>query len=266
MLAVECARVLRYRDSYLLFHKNRSLLKIIATQQDKDYLIQQELIPYSHRSRQTPLVSARSMFRQFGARVIEGGRRVRDDYWEADAVNRGFTEEDMPGHAPAQRLIRWGAAGQAEDSQDGAAQLFADLPMGDLTPHMGEGESFVRSGSSVQDTRTVDPIREQQPSPQQPSPSIEGRDSRIREDTLLPTSDECLSSSTANTLTQRSFSPVTLAPEELSFLKQHENDHPGRMDAFGPPSPDHPTVSLLSLYSIEQNLPSLFAIRFGRCR
>ncbi|KAK4695563.1 chromatin structure-remodeling complex protein RSC7, partial [Lecanoromycetidae sp. Uapishka_2] len=97
MLATECARVLNYRDSYLLFNKNRSLHKIIATQAEKDELIQQEILPYSYRSRQIAIVTAKSMFRQFGARVIEGGRRVRDDYWESKAVKQGFTEEDMAG-------------------------------------------------------------------------------------------------------------------------------------------------------------------------
>ena len=96
MWAPECARVLRYRDSYLLFSKHRHLLKIIATQQEKDYLIQQEIVPYSHPSPQITLVSAKSIFRQFGARVVEGGRRVRDDYWEAKAVMLGYTEEDTP--------------------------------------------------------------------------------------------------------------------------------------------------------------------------
>ena len=85
MLATECARVLSYRDSYLLFNKNRSLFKIIATQPEKDDLIGQEILPYSYRSRQIAIVTAKSMFRQFGSRVIANGRRVRDDYWEAKA-------------------------------------------------------------------------------------------------------------------------------------------------------------------------------------
>ncbi|KAL9096798.1 MAG: hypothetical protein Q9163_006412 [Psora crenata] len=97
MLATECARVLGYRDSYLLFNKNRSLYKIIATQAEKDELIHQEILPYSYRSRQIAIVTAKSMFRQFGARVIHEGRRVRDDYWEAKARKQGFTEEDMAG-------------------------------------------------------------------------------------------------------------------------------------------------------------------------
>lgn len=97
MLATECARVLGYRDSYLLFNKNRSLFKIIASQAEKDDLVQQEILPFSYRSRQIAIVTARSMFRQFGSRVIEGGRRVRDDYWETKARKQGFTENDLAG-------------------------------------------------------------------------------------------------------------------------------------------------------------------------
>lgn len=97
MLATECARVLGYRDSYLLFNKNRSLYKIIANQVEKDDLVGQEILPFSYRSRQIAIVTARSMFRQFGSRVIVGGRRVRDDYWETKARKQGFTEADMAG-------------------------------------------------------------------------------------------------------------------------------------------------------------------------
>ncbi|KAJ4864251.1 chromatin remodelling complex rsc7/Swp82 subunit domain-containing protein [Trichoderma breve] len=97
MLATECARVLGYRDSYLLFNKNRSLYKIIASQAEKDDLVQQEILPFSYRSRQIAIVTARSMFRQFGSRVIENGRRVRDDYWETKARKQGFTEADPAG-------------------------------------------------------------------------------------------------------------------------------------------------------------------------
>ncbi|KLU84086.1 chromatin structure-remodeling complex protein RSC7 [Magnaporthiopsis poae ATCC 64411] len=97
MLATECARVLGYRDSYLLFNKNRSLYKIIANQVEKDDLVNQEVLPFSYRSRQIAIVTARSMFRQFGSRVIQHGRRVRDDYWEAKARKQGFTENDLAG-------------------------------------------------------------------------------------------------------------------------------------------------------------------------
>lgn len=77
MLATECARVLGYRDSYLLFNKNRSLYKIIVTQVEKDDLIAQDILPYSYHSRQIAIVTAKSMFRQFGSRLILNGRYQR---------------------------------------------------------------------------------------------------------------------------------------------------------------------------------------------
>lgn len=122
MLATECARVLNYRDSYLLFNKNRSLYKIIATQPEKDDLISQEILPYSYRSRQIAIVTAKSMFRQFGSRVIQDGRRVRDDYWEAKARKQGFTEEDAAGEKrPGAAKARDAAA--VEAAQNAGAGL-----------------------------------------------------------------------------------------------------------------------------------------------
>ena len=123
MLATECARVLGYRDSYLLFNKNRSLYKIIATQAEKEDLIHQEILPFSYRSRQIAIVTARSMFRQFGSRVIVNGRRVRDDYWEGKARKQGFTEEDLAGEK------RPGAA-KARDAAAAEASANASLTLG----------------------------------------------------------------------------------------------------------------------------------------
>lgn len=129
MLATECARVLGYRDSYLLFNKNRSLHKIIAAQIEKDDLIQQDILPYSYRSRQIAIVSARSMFRQFGSRVIVNGRRVRDDYWESKARKQGFTEEDLAGEKrPGAAKARDAAAAEAANS----ASLLPALAHGDV--------------------------------------------------------------------------------------------------------------------------------------
>ena len=117
MLATECARVLGYRDSYLLFNKNRSLHKIIASQAEKDDLISQDILPYSYRSRQIAIVTARSMFRQFGSRVIQNGRRVRDDYWESKARKQGFTEEDLAGEKrPGGQKAREAAAAAAAEA------------------------------------------------------------------------------------------------------------------------------------------------------
>ncbi|KAF2771646.1 hypothetical protein EJ03DRAFT_20948 [Teratosphaeria nubilosa] len=134
MLATECARVLGYRDSYLLFNKNRSLYKIIANQTEKDNLIHQEILPYSYRSRQIAIVTARSMFRQFGARIIEGGRRVRDDYWVAKTIKQGFTEEDLAGEKrPGGAKAREAAAAEANQ------HALTTLPQGEIIYSNGPG-------------------------------------------------------------------------------------------------------------------------------
>ncbi|KKA30200.1 hypothetical protein TD95_001925 [Thielaviopsis punctulata] len=129
MLATECARILGYRDSYLLFNKNRSLFKIIASQVEKEDLVQQNIIPFSYRSRQIAIVTARSMFRQFGSRVIVDGRRVRDDYWEAKARKQGFTENDLAGDKrPGAGRAREAAAAQAAAAA-AAAQAASEQAM-----------------------------------------------------------------------------------------------------------------------------------------
>ena len=134
MLATECARNLGYRDSYLLFNKNRSLFKIIANQTEKDDLIHQDILAYSYRSRQIAIVTARSMFRQFGSRLIENGRRVRDDYWEAKARKQGFTEEDQAGEKrPGAAKAREAAAAEASHA------ALTSLPQGEVIYSNGPG-------------------------------------------------------------------------------------------------------------------------------
>ncbi|KAF8850658.1 hypothetical protein BDZ45DRAFT_547656, partial [Acephala macrosclerotiorum] len=120
MLATECAGILGYRDPYLLFNKNRSLYKIIATEAEKKDLIYREILPFSYQSRRITIVTARSMFRQFGSRVIVNGRRVRGDYWEGKARKQGFAEKDLAGEK------RPGAA----KSRDAEANANASLTLG----------------------------------------------------------------------------------------------------------------------------------------
>jgi hypothetical protein len=143
MLATECAKVLHYRDSYLLFNKNRSLFKIIANQAEKNDLIQQGILPSSYRSRQIAIVTARSMYRQFGSRLIENGRRVRDDYWESKARKQGFTEEDAagekrPGAAKAREAQ---AAAEASNAAAYAAIPHAEVVYTSNGPNPMDGSS-----------------------------------------------------------------------------------------------------------------------------
>ena len=83
MLSTEPARALGFRDSYLFFRNNPVLYKILATDAEKTDMIERGIMPPSYKGRTVGLVTARSVFKQYGAKIVVGGRRVIDDYWEA---------------------------------------------------------------------------------------------------------------------------------------------------------------------------------------
>ena len=95
MLSTEPARCIGFRDSYLFFQKHKQLYKIIIDEPAKRDLIERELIPHSYKGRAIGVVTARSVFREFGARIVVGGRWVEDDY-QSDAVDR------VPGAVPGE--------------------------------------------------------------------------------------------------------------------------------------------------------------------
>lgn len=117
------------------------MYKIIATQAEKEDLIHQEILPFSYRSRQIAIVTARSMFRQFGSRVIVNGRRVRDDYWETKARKQRFTEEDLAGEK------RPGAT-KARDVAAAEASATALLTLGLGLPELRDDARKGRLGDS----------------------------------------------------------------------------------------------------------------------
>lgn len=90
MLSTEPARCMGFRDSYLLFQKHKKLYKIIVNEEEKYDLIERDIIPHSYKGRAIGIVTARSVFREFGARIIVGGKKVIDDYYEEEAKALGF--------------------------------------------------------------------------------------------------------------------------------------------------------------------------------
>ncbi|KAL8843296.1 MAG: hypothetical protein Q9170_000154 [Blastenia crenularia] len=102
MLSTEPARCIGFRDSYLFFQKHRTLWKIILTEEAKRDLIERSLIPHSYKGRAIGVVTARSVFREFGAKIIIGGRKVIDDYQAAAARARGDIEGELA--APEDKL------------------------------------------------------------------------------------------------------------------------------------------------------------------
>ncbi|KAL8674063.1 MAG: hypothetical protein Q9168_001523 [Polycauliona sp. 1 TL-2023] len=95
MLSTEPARCIGFRDSYLFFQKHKTLWKIILTEEAKRDLIERSLIPHSYKGRAIGVVTARSVFREFGAKIIIGGRKVVDDYQASAARANGDVEGEL---------------------------------------------------------------------------------------------------------------------------------------------------------------------------
>ena len=95
MLSTEPARCIGFRDSYLFFQKHRQLFKIILPEDAKRDLIDRNLIPHSYKGRAIGVVTARSVYREFGARIIIGGKKVTDDYQVTAARANGDIEGEL---------------------------------------------------------------------------------------------------------------------------------------------------------------------------
>ncbi|BFZ53835.1 chromatin structure-remodeling complex subunit RSC7 [Savitreella phatthalungensis] len=95
MLSTEPARCAGYRDSYLFFIRHRTLHKVVLDDAEKDDMIARDLIPASYRTRQIAVVTARSVFRDFGAKIVVGGKRITDDYWVAEYRKLGYTDGEL---------------------------------------------------------------------------------------------------------------------------------------------------------------------------
>jgi chromatin structure-remodeling complex protein RSC7 len=95
MLSTEPARCVGFRDSYLFFTKHRKLHKIIVDDDEKRDMIDREIIPHSYKGRSIGIVTARSVFREFGARIIVAGKRIIDDYDVAQARANGVREGEL---------------------------------------------------------------------------------------------------------------------------------------------------------------------------
>ena len=95
MLSTEPARCIGFRDSYLFFQKHPNLYKIIVDDEAKRDMIARDILPHSYKGRSIGVVTARSVFREFGAKIVIGGKKVVDDYQVAAAKARGDVEGEL---------------------------------------------------------------------------------------------------------------------------------------------------------------------------
>ncbi|QPG73504.1 hypothetical protein FOA43_000815 [Brettanomyces nanus] len=100
MVSTDIARNVGYRDSYFLFQKHSHLFRVTINEVDKLTMIRAGILPSSFKTRAVYLVTARSIYKEFGAKVIINGRQVIDDYYEDKARKDGAIEG-----APALSII-----------------------------------------------------------------------------------------------------------------------------------------------------------------
>ena len=95
MLSTEPARCCGFRDSYLFFARHPKLYKVLVNEEEKRDLIDRDILPSSYKGRNIGVVTARSVFREFGARIIVAGKRVTDDYKVSEARTNGEVEGEL---------------------------------------------------------------------------------------------------------------------------------------------------------------------------
>lgn len=92
MLSIDAARSAGYRDSLYFFRRNPQIFKIELLQAEKDKLIEDGRLSGQLKTRNVTMVPARNVYKLHGARFLNGGKAVIDDYYEAEARASGIKE------------------------------------------------------------------------------------------------------------------------------------------------------------------------------
>ncbi|KAI7903816.1 chromatin remodelling complex Rsc7/Swp82 subunit-domain-containing protein [Cokeromyces recurvatus] len=93
MFSKDPAALLGFRDSFVFLKKNVNLVKVHIDAVEKGYLVDSNMLRSTFRTREISVVTARSVFKQFGHRIIKRGRKGRDDYYYTDEVDDGEEEQ-----------------------------------------------------------------------------------------------------------------------------------------------------------------------------
>ena len=80
---MECCKYVGSRDSYVLFKHNPELTRLLTTDDERDRFIKDGMLTSSMRKREVAMVTARSLFRLFGALTVKNGKYIDDDYFES---------------------------------------------------------------------------------------------------------------------------------------------------------------------------------------
>ncbi|KAI8336248.1 chromatin remodelling complex Rsc7/Swp82 subunit-domain-containing protein [Chlamydoabsidia padenii] len=105
MFSKDPAALLNFRDSFVFIKKNPKLVKVYVTDEEKSYLVETNKLRATFRTRDVSVVSARSVYKVFGHRVVKKGRRGKDDYYYTGEYDENEPVPDSDDEAQAlQRL------------------------------------------------------------------------------------------------------------------------------------------------------------------
>jgi hypothetical protein len=84
MLTVDVAKTLGFKDTHVFLNKNPSFPKLVATEEDREAMEDQDLVPSQLKNKTISILPARSVFKGFGFKIVKKGKAVRDDYFVGD--------------------------------------------------------------------------------------------------------------------------------------------------------------------------------------
>ncbi|KAI9279116.1 chromatin remodelling complex Rsc7/Swp82 subunit-domain-containing protein [Sporodiniella umbellata] len=92
MFSKDPAALLGFRDSFVFVKRNSSLIKAHLNNEERGYLVDSGQLRSSFRTRDISVVTARSVYKRFGHRIVRKGRKGKDDYYFTEESD-DFTEE-----------------------------------------------------------------------------------------------------------------------------------------------------------------------------
>ncbi|KAI7863569.1 chromatin remodelling complex Rsc7/Swp82 subunit-domain-containing protein [Spinellus fusiger] len=93
MFSKDPAALLGFRDSFVFLKKNPKLVKVHVNDAEKSHLVEMGLLRSTFRTREVSVVTARSVYKQFGHRVLKKGRKGRDDYYYTGEMEEEFLDD-----------------------------------------------------------------------------------------------------------------------------------------------------------------------------
>lgn len=154
VMATDISKELQFRDSYLFLNKNKSLVKYVTNEADKLFLIKQGILQSVFKSRVIGVITFRSLYLIYGARLISEGKRVVDDYWEELAVAEEFSPSD-----PVYNLLNLemnlgsgdgndgGSGGSGGDIGEKGLRLMGKSDLLRLNKRFEENQGFIGDGA-----------------------------------------------------------------------------------------------------------------------